>query len=260
MICDRVFAVVVPMANEQETIKKFSDSLRSVLDSLAAGHVYIVVDKVSTDETLTLANQLSETDDRFSTIWAPENRNIVDAYIRGLREAYACGYKAIIEMDGGLSHDPNEIPNFLKALSEGNQCVFGSRYVHGGRSIDPAIKRAFLSKGGTILSNLLLGSKLKDMTSGFEAFDRKVLEKILSYPLKSRAHFFQTEIRYLLRYTKYKEIPIVYKYPSNSISNKAISNSIYCLCYYFFLRILGRAPSLISHPGEIAAAKEGIKQ
>ena len=201
---------------------------------------------MSNDETLALCRQLSSVDERFSTVWAPENRNVVDAYVRGLTEAYAGRHDVVIEMDGGLSHDPNEIPNFLQALSEGSQCVFGSRYMHGGKNVRPPMKRAFLSTVGTLLSNFLLGTKLQDMTSGYEAFDREIVAKILSYPLKSRAHFFQTEIRYLLRHSRYKEIPIVYRSPSHSISNKAIRNSIYCLCYYFFLRIFGRAPNLIS--------------
>jgi len=121
--------------------------------------------------------------------------------------------------------------------------------MQGGENVNPPMKRAFLSRGGTFLSNLLLGTKLADMTSGFEAFDREVVKKIITYELKSQAHFYQTEIRYLLRYTRYKEIPIVYKLPSASVSSKAIRNSIFCLCHYFFRRIIGRTPKLFSYPG-----------
>jgi len=240
------FAVIVPLANEQETFETFTNRLKNILDSLAAGHVYIVIDRVSKDDTLKLSRELSDRDKRFSTIWAPENRNVVDAYTRGMREAYAGGYEAVIEMDGGLSHDPAEIPKFLEALAEDNQCVFGSRYIQGGRNISPPMKRAFLSQAGTFLSNLLLGTKLMDMTSGFEAFDRDVVEKIITFPLKSRAHFYQTEIRYLLRHSRYKEIPIVYRSPSDSASWKAVRNSVFCLCYYTFLRLVGCAPSLVA--------------
>jgi dolichol-phosphate mannosyltransferase len=253
------FAVVVPMANEQETFKPFTDRLKDVLDSLAAGHIYIVVDQVSKDDTFKLSRQLSTEDERFTTVWAPENRNVADAYIRGLREAYLGGHEAFIEMDAGLSHDPNEIPSFLMALSEGFQCVFGSRYIHGGKNLGPPINRELLSKGGTLLSNLLLGTKLEDMTSGFEAFNRHTVKNIISYPLKSRAHFIQTEIRYLMRNTRYKEIPIVYRSPSHNVSVKALRNSIYCLIYYLFLRVRGRAPSLISHPNQINDAEESMK-
>ena len=138
------FAIIVPMANEQETFGRFIEGLQSVLDSQDAGHVYIVIDKISNDETLALSRRLSSEDNRFSTIWAPGNKNVVDAYVRGFREAYDGGHEVIIEMDGGLSHDPAEIPNFLKAFSQGSQCVFGSRYVSGGKNVSPPVKRAFL--------------------------------------------------------------------------------------------------------------------
>ena len=233
------------MANEQETFHDYVDAVKRILDSLGAGHVYVVIDKASSDDTLKLSQELSGSDDRFSTIWAPENRNVVDAYMRGLREAFGGGHQAVIEMDAGLSHDPDEIPNFLAGLAEGCQCVFGSRYIEGGRNVRPPMKRAFLSRGGTLLSNFLLGTRLADMTSGYEAFTRDVVERIISYPLQSRAHFFQTEIRYLLRNTRHKEIPIVYRSPSQNASGKAVRNSIYCLVYYLSLRILGRAPSLM---------------
>jgi len=46
---------------------------------------------------------LSAKDCRFVTVWSPENRNIVDAYLKGYSTAYANGHEIIIEMDAGLS-------------------------------------------------------------------------------------------------------------------------------------------------------------
>ena len=240
------FAVIVPMANEQDTFAEFTGRLGAVLADLGSGHVYIVIDKVTQDDTLELSNQLSAADHRFTTVWAPENRNVVDAYVRGMRAAFDAGHRVIIEMDAGLSHDPDQIPEFLKLYAEDLQCVFGSRYMHGGANVAPPLKRAFLSKAGTFLANALLGSRLSDMTSGYELFDRDIVGKILAYPLKSKAHFYQTEIRYLLRNSRYREIPIVYKSPSHSASGKAVKNSISCLLYYLLLRMTGRAPALVS--------------
>src|SRR5262249_17335545 len=102
-----------------------------------------------------------------------------------------------------------------------------------------------LSKGGTIASNILLGSKMSDMTSGFQGFHRSVVEKFTNYNLLSKAHFYQTELRYLLRKTHYTEIPIQYKAPSPSVSQKSILNSISVLLHYFFLRLKFKAPYII---------------
>ena len=236
------FAVVIPMANEAEDFYSFISSLTNVLDKLECGRVYFVVDKVSKDNTLELCYKLSANDNRFITVWAPENKNVVDAYLIGYKEALKNMHEFIIEMDAGLSHDPKALPMFLRVLNEGNECAFGSRFINGGSICDSSWKRTFLSKIGTILSNLLLGSKMYDMTSGFQGFHANIVEKFVAYKLLSKAHFYQTELRYLLRKTRYAEIPIHYRAPSPSVSKKAIYNSFDVLFHYFFLRLKFKAP------------------
>jgi dolichol-phosphate mannosyltransferase len=238
------FAVIIPMANEQEDFQPFVSSLLEVLNMLECGKVYFIVDKVSKDNTLTLCNNLSERDKRFETVWAPENKNVVDAYMKGYKEALKNEHEFIIEMDAGLSHDPRAIPMFLRVLNEGNECAFGSRFINGGSIWDSNWKRTFLSKSGTIISNLLLGSKMYDMTSGYQGFHASIVEKFVSYGLLSKAHFYQTELRYLLRKSRYAEIPIHYRAPSPSVSQKAILNSFKVLLHYFFQRITGKAAKL----------------
>ena len=110
------FAVIVPMANEEKEFQPFVDALSHSLDYLECGKVFIVVDTVSKDKTLELCNDLSALDPRFITVWAPDNKNIVDAYIRGYKEAINAGAEIIIEMDAGLSHDPRAFQCFCEFL------------------------------------------------------------------------------------------------------------------------------------------------
>lgn len=236
------FAVVIPMANEQMEFSPFVNSLTEVLNKFGCGKVYFVVDKVSKDNTLELCNALSAKDARFVTVWAPENKNVVDAYIKGYKVALSNKHEFIIEMDAGLSHDPKALPMFLRSLNEGNECVFGSRFINGGSICDSTWKRTFLSKTGTILSNVLLGTKMYDMTSGFQGFHANIVEKFVAYNLLSEAHFYQTELRFLLRKSRYAEVPIHYRAPSPSVSKKAISNSFAVLFHYFILRLKFKAP------------------
>ncbi len=236
------FAVVIPMANEQEDFHPFISSLTEVLNLLECGKVYFVVDTVSKDNTLELCKNLATTDSRFVTIWAPENKNVVDAYINGYKEALKNKHEFIIEMDAGLSHDPKALPMFLRVLNEGNECAFGSRFINGGSICDSNWKRTFLSRFGTILSNLLLGTKMYDITSGYQGFHAKIVEEFVKYGLLSKAHFYQTELRYLLRKSRYAEIPIHYRAPSPSVSKKAIYNSFNVLFHYFVLRLKFKSP------------------
>ncbi len=234
----------MPLANEEPEFAPFMAELKMVLDRLATGYVYLVVDNASRDRTLELCRELSAADKRFVTVWAPENRNVVDAYMRGYREALASGHDLIIEMDAGLSHDPKAIPMFLRILNEGNECAFGSRFINGGSMVDSPFFRRLLSRAGTTLSNILLGTRLYDMTSGYQGFHAHVVQQFVSYRLLSEAHFYQTELRYLLRKRRFAEIPIHYKAPSPSVSKKAITNSVSVLMTYFFKRFGSGAPYL----------------
>lgn len=238
------WAIVVPMANEEEDFKPFIKMVDLVINTLKPGNVYFIIDKATKDRTLELCQELSARDPRYVTIWAPENRNVVDAYVKGLKVAYEAGHEIIIEMDAGLSHDPRAIPMFLRVLNEGNECAFGSRFINGGSMGDSPFKRRLLSKTGTVLANILLGTRLRDMTSGYQGFHRNVVAKIIAHDFKSKAHFYQTELRYLLRKHRTCEVPIHYQAPSPRVSKNAIRNAYQTLFYYFLLRLSGKAKEL----------------
>ncbi len=168
-----------------------------------------------------------------------ENRCVVDAYVRGYREALAAGCDWILEIDAGFSHDPEDIPAFLEWMSRGYDCVFGSRFMEGGCISEGSLKRYLVSKGGTILTNLLIGTRLRDMTSGFELFSRSALEMVLARGIQSRAHFFQTEIKVLCRNLRIVEVPIHYRMPSPRLRGSAIGESFRQLWRLFKLRLSG---------------------
>lgn len=230
------------MANEGSDFSPFVDALSDELTKLESGKVYFVVDKVSKDNTLDLCNDLSARDKRFVTIWAPNNKNVVDAYMMGYKEACTNQHEFIIEMDAGLSHDPRALSMFLGALNEGNECVFGSRFINGGSIDESSWKRTFLSKAGPVLSNVLLGTRLYDATSGFQGFHIDIVKKFTEYEFLSKGHFYQTEIRFLLRKTRFVEIPIHYRAPSPRVSKSAVFNSVQVLFHYFLLRLQHKAP------------------
>lgn len=238
------FAIVSPLANEEKTFGEFAAALLTALDDLGGGEVFFVVDNVSKDNTLQLCREMEMSDRRFHTVFAPENRNVVDAYLRGYKEALKQPFDYVIEMDGGMSHNPAALPQFIRCLNEGHKCVFGSRFINGGSIYDSNWRRTLFSRGGTILSNLLLGTRMHDMTSGYMGFHADVARKFVEYGLLSKAHFYQTEVRYLLRYQQYIEVPIHYIAPSPSVRREAVVNSFAVLWHYFLKRITGRTVAL----------------
>ena len=102
----------------------------------------------------------------------------------GLGSAYKDGLKLcsgniIVEMDADLSHDPREIIVLVKALETADMVV-GSRYVNGGMIVGWTWYRRAISSTANHIGRLLLGLKVKDVTSGFRAYHRCVFERIVS--------------------------------------------------------------------------------
>jgi dolichol-phosphate mannosyltransferase len=214
--------VVTPVGNERNCIDAFMDE---VLKYLAPDdRWYCVFDNVSKDGTREVVEARSRLDEHVVCVWAPQNRCVVDAYFAGYTAAYQAGCRWILEMDAGFSHPPDRIPEFITAMEAGYEYAGGSRFMPGGAHISPWTRRC-LSYGGTLLTRAALGSQMTDMTSGFECFDRSAMECVLQRRVRSRANFFQTEIRHMMHRFRWKEIPIVYVNDHSRVGRRAIGES-----------------------------------
>jgi dolichol-phosphate mannosyltransferase len=236
-----VLGVVCPMANEAATVVQFVNEVMDHCHShnFQAVHIFAVVDRVSTDNTLELLTEIAQLRPGLNVVWAPENRNVVDAYVRGYHEALATGCDWILEIDAGYSHQPREIGQFVLKMREGYECVFGSRFCSGGQMIDVPFKRRLISRGGSLVTNTLLGTSLSDMTSGFEMFSKPALTAVLERGIRSQGPFFQTEIKAYCRKFSWSEVPITYRSPSHNINSWSLKDAFQNLWRLFQLTRAG---------------------
>lgn len=217
------FGVLTPLANEEATIDDFLD--RVLVHLLAPDRVFCVLDNMCKDRTRDIVARRSKNEARVVLVWAPQNRCVMDAYFAGYRAAFADGCEWILEMDGGLSHLPEQIPQFLAAMSEGYDYVGGSRYLPGGFHHSP-LNRVLVSRGGTWLARWLLRARMTDMTSGFECFNRQAMALVLEKGVRSRANFFQTEIRHMMHNLRWKEVPITYRNDNYHLGRSSIREAL----------------------------------
>jgi dolichol-phosphate mannosyltransferase len=233
--------IVCPMANEAATAVAFVDSVLAECRRYPFGSVllFVVVDTVSRDQTRELLARHQEHCRELRVVWAPENRGVADAYVRGYREALAHGSDWILEIDAGFSHAPTDIGKFVEAMATSTvDCVFGSRFIAGGRNRG-TLRRRLISRGGTALTNTLLGTRLSDMTSGFQLFTCAALEEVLARGIRATGPFFQTEMKTSCRCLRVAEIPIEYSAGSHRIGRRAITESLINLCGLFRRRLAG---------------------
>jgi dolichol-phosphate mannosyltransferase len=236
---DVQLGIVCPMANEGDEAVAFCQAVLRECTGFQGVTFYSVFDRVTHDSSLDQMLELARNEPRLQVVWAPENRCVVDAYLRGYAEALAAGCDWILEIDAGFSHQPCDIPQFFDAMEDGLDCVFGSRFLATGGFENSSIKRRIVSWGGTVLANLLLGTRQKDMTSGFEMFTRQTLQMVMERGIQSRAHFFQTEIKTYCKHLRFVEVPITYRAASPRLKSSSLKEAFRQLWRLFQLRLTG---------------------
>ena len=213
----------MPVANEEATMGNVIESILALpYDNL---YLYPVIDSYSKDRTEEIIRSYENTG-RVKCIFYKESRGVISCYLEGYRQALADGAECVLEMDGGGSHQPAEIPQFIEKLEEGYDCVWGSRFCKGGEMSHQPLYRRILSSGGTILANLVLGTKLRDMTSGFEGFQADVLKRMNLDKFLSTGHMYQTEMRFYCRHLRCVEVPIHYIGGDSSLKLKSVTEAL----------------------------------
>ena len=120
--------VVIPTYNEKDNVQPLVQAIER-----ACGEADVLfVDDSSPDGTGALLDEMAKTDPRVHVLHRPLKQGLGRAYVAGFQWALQAGYQFICEMDADFSHDPKELPSFLRAAEDAD-LVLGSRYIGGIR-------------------------------------------------------------------------------------------------------------------------------
>ncbi len=213
--------VVIPTYNEKENIENIIGKIFGVLPETNV----LVVDDNSPDGTSDIVKKLMENDERVHLISRAGKMGLGTAYCDGFMYCLDKGFDAIFEMDADLSHDPDDLPRFLKEL-ETQDLVIGSRYKTGVNVVNWPLSRLILSYGANLYTRLITGMPIKDATGGFKCFRAEALRKINLKAIHSNGYGFQIEMNYRMWKlgARIKEIPIIFIDRRSGVSkmNKSI--------------------------------------
>lgn len=171
--CQKSVIVVVPAFNEGESILSVADALHR------EGFDYVVVNDGSTDETPIFLDEGS-----VPHIDLVENLGIGGAVQTGYKYAYLRAYDIAVQFDGDGQHDVSCIGNLVAPIVRGEaNVVVGSRFIGGRSSFRSSVARRAGIRILSVILRLVSGVKIKDVTSGFRAIDRRALALFSeSYP------------------------------------------------------------------------------
>jgi len=211
------FLIVIPTYNEIQNLRGLVENVFQVVDSKS--HLYgitevnvLVVDDNSPDGTGKLADELAKKDARVSVLHRQQKSGLGKAYVAGFAWGLDRGFDAICEMDADFSHNPAYLPEFWRLLKD-HDVVVGSRYVPGGGIRNWGAGRKAISMGGSLYARTILGMPMKDMTGGYNAWRRQVLESVDISALRSEGYAFQIELKWRAWKKGFKlvEFPILFE-------------------------------------------------
>jgi dolichol-phosphate mannosyltransferase len=172
----------------------------------------LVVDDNSPDGTAELVDEYARRENRVHLLKRTGPRGFAPSYVDGFKWALSRGYEAIFSMDADFSHDPDKLPDLLRAL-EDYDMVLGSRYCGGKVSVvNWPLFRLFLSVFAGRYVRTITGLKTSDPTSGFRGFRPQTLEAIQLDTIKSNGYSFLVETLYRAHRCRLRigEEPIVF--------------------------------------------------
>jgi len=182
--------VVLPTYNERENLEPI---LTAILEALPEAFV-LVVDDSSPDGTGQLADTVASREPRVSVLHRPGKEGLGVAYRDGFRwvlnrpEA-----RAVVQMDADFSHDPRDLPRLMAPLMGNADLALGTRYIRGGGTVGWPWYRQLISRGGTIFARTVLLLPYRDLTGGFKAWRRELLEAIRLRETSGSGYGFQIE-------------------------------------------------------------------
>ncbi len=216
--------VIIPTYDERENLPLIVGRLHA---ALPATHV-LVVDDGSPDGTGQVADALAAADEagRIHVMHRTEKNGLGAAYIAGFRWGLQRDYSVLVEMDADGSHSPEQLHRLLHQVDAGADLVIGSRYVPGGSVVNWPKRREILSRGGNIYSRLALGVKVKDITGGYRAYRRGVLEALDLDSVESHGYCFQVDLAWRLIQTGAAVVEVPITFTEREIGESKMSGNI----------------------------------
>ncbi|MDZ4185075.1 MAG: glycosyltransferase family 2 protein [Desulfuromonadales bacterium] len=230
-----LLSVVIPARDEEGSIVSTVEELSTELRRNNIPHEIVMVDDGSCDRTWELLQGLQAL--------IPELTLLQNCAPHGFGRAVICGLDhmcgdAVVIMMADASDDCRDVVRYWEELQRGVDCVFGSRFIKGGRVIGyPPIKLIMNRFANTFL-RCLFHIRLNDTTNAFKAYRREVIDGCR--PLIS-PHFNLTvelPLKAIVRGYSWSVIPITWrnrKAGTAKLKIKEMGSRYLFICLYIWL-------------------------
>jgi len=209
---------VITARDEEATIFPLVKALRGL------GFLVLVCDDASTDRTRRFAEDAGAHVRHHDTRKGIA-RSLVDLWWDAIN---LHGAQRLVQLDAGMSHNPADAIGLLAMLDLGGDVAIGSRFCPFGHYLGGSLLRRLGSRAMTALCNLAMGTKFSDWSSGYRAFTRKALIKLIKGQYFAQGHAWQMEVlsRAVEAELRIVEFPIVYYAGTSSLHLSGVLEAV----------------------------------
>ena len=212
-------SVVIPAKNEEGCLEETVAGLVTTLRDAQVPYEIVIVDDGSTDATVPLVERLLGKFEGLCLVSNTGEHGFGMAVRTGLRHSTG---DAVAIMMADNSDSPRDLVAYYKKLLEGYECVFGSRFIQGGKVVDYPKHKLILNRLANWFIMTLFRLRCNDITNAFKCYRREVIEGM--QPLLS-PHFNLTvemPLKAIVRGYSYAVIPITWTNRKAGISKLKI--------------------------------------
>ncbi len=173
MVHEKKLSLVIPAHNEEGCIEETIIKFHQTLKKNKIPHEILVINDNSKDSTEDILKRLKKDISELRYINNSPPNGFGLAVVKGL-ENFEGDYVSIVMAD--MSDDPLDLVKYYKKAREGHDCVFGSRFVKGGKVIDYPRHKLILNRIGNFIIRLLFGMRYNDTTNAFKLYSRKTID------------------------------------------------------------------------------------
>ena len=235
MTIDKKILVFTATYNESENISE----LISLIMEQNFKPDLLIIDDNSPDGTYNKVQQMQKKFKNLFLIKRNGKLGLDTAHKEGYDFAKKNNYDYFITMDADFSHDPSELPNFVKNLNN-FPIVLGSRYVIGGNCLMSG-RRLIISKYGNKFMKFIFKFDCNEFTTSYRGFNLKKLNDFHLNLIKTKGYsfFMGTIYEIFKKGFKVKEIPITFKDRSKGYSKIPRIEILRTLKNVLFLKLFG---------------------
>lgn len=229
-------SIIIPAYNEAESITETLAAITEELEKTTIDFEILVVNDNSKDDTLKVLEILAAGNRhlRYETNSGPNGFGYAIRY--GL-ERFKGDCVAIMMAD--LSDSPLDLIKFYNKMVEGNyDCVFGSRFIKGGKVIDYPYTKKIINRIANFIIRLLIGIRYNDCTNAFKLYRRHTIEGIKPFLAPHFNLTIELPLKSIIRGYTYTILPNSWtnrKYGESKLKIREMGSRYFFILMYCFI-------------------------